>query len=354
MDASFRTNPYHLPLWGLFFIAVMCVLALSKALFLPILLALLLSLMLSPIVRWFRRRGLPEFVTAGILVLMGGIAFGFSVLFLAEPFSNWIEQFPSQFLEVKRKLSLLFENMAMLQEASDTVSQTTSNNNLTPAVAAPSESNNLIFLAASNIFSIATTTLVTAVLSFFLLAKGRLFYTKVLARFSTLQDKKEVLSTVYSIERSISLYLLTITIINILLGISIAAAMWALGMPNPLLWGIAATFLNFLPYIGALMGVIGSGVVSVLVFDDLGFALLVPLVYGLLTIVEGQFVTPSYVGKRLSINPVIIFVSVAVWSFMWGLAGALIAVPLLVMVYTISSNVEHLSWFAHFVSDHED
>jgi len=353
MKNYIQSNNYHLPLWGLFFIALMFLLTVAKALFLPILLALLLALTFSPIVRSLRRRGLPEALTAGVLVLLGGMLFGFAVLFLAEPFSTWIEGFPQQFVEVKTRLSVVLEKVALLQNATESVSQATSGDSSAQQKANTAEGRDIIAMAASNIFSIATTTLVTAVLSFFLLAKGRIFYTKLLQQFTTLQDKKDALETVYTIEQSISRYLFTITIINVLLGIVIMAAMWALGMPNPIFWGIAAAILNFLPYIGALMGIIGSGVAAVLVFDELGAALLIPIVYSIITMIEGQLITPSYVGKRLSINPVFVFLSLAVWSFMWGLAGALIAVPLLVIVFSISKHVEQLSWFAHFISEHE-
>ena len=350
---------YAFPMWGLFFMALLVILTLGKAFFLPVLLAIFLSLTFSPVVRALRRRGVPESVSAGLMVLFATVGFAFAISYLADPLSTWIERFPAQFLEIKQRLSVFFDKLTLLQDASNSLSMEPGE---MPGEASTAENGDngdngetgIIAMAATNILSIATAALVTMVLSFFLLAKGRLFYSKILERFSGLQDKKDALSTVYTIERSISRYLLTITLINMLLGVAIGTAMWLLGMPSPLLWGIAAAVLNFLPYIGALMGIIGSAVVAVLTFDALGSALIVPLVYALLTGLEGQFVTPAYVGKSLSINPVVIFLSVAMWSVMWGLAGALIAVPLLVVINTIAQNVDSLSWFAHFISDYEE
>jgi predicted PurR-regulated permease PerM len=135
----------------------------------------------------------------------------------------------------------------------------------------------------------------------------------------------------FQIERGISQYLLTFTAINVCLGIVIGTGMWLIGMPNPVLWGVMAGCLNFMPYIGAF---VGSGVVflvAALSFDSMGQALLAPAIYAAANTIEGNVITPLILGRSMRLNPIFIFLSVVLWGWMWGVGGALIAVPLLAM-----------------------
>lgn len=351
MPKAGNSTDLRLPVWGIFILSVLVTATLAKAFMLPIVLSVLIALTLSPVVRSLRRRGVPESLSAGVLVLLGTVLFTLMTAFVAEPFSEWIERFPRQLAEVRFKLRGVLEKVSAIQSATSGGGAVASANERD---ALTSDGAEIVTMAATNLLAVATTLFVTTILTFFLLSKGRVFYARILEQFSTLQGKKETLATVYTIERSISRYLFTITIINILLGVAIAAAMWLLGMSNPVLWGIAATTLNFLPYIGAIMGIVGSGIVAILTFEPLGSAMAVPFVYALLTGLEGQLITPTFVGRNLAINPVVIFFAVAMWTFMWGLAGALIAVPLLVVVHTIALNVEQLSWLAAFISAEDE
>ena len=155
---------------------------------------------------------------------------------------------------------------------------------------------------------------------------------------------------VYDVEREISRYLLTVALINAGLGMAIAAGLWALGMPNALVWGVAAALLNFLPYIGALTTVVLVAIISLVTFDNLFYALCAPAFVLFCNIVEGQLVTPLVVGRRLEINAVAIFIAVAFWSWLWGFIGALIAVPLLVVVKVFCDHFDGLSHIGNFLS----
>lgn len=339
---------------GIFILVLMAVLTIGKAFFLPVLLALLLSLTFTPIVRWSRKRGVPEVVSAVLIVATITIAIALGVSLLSEPLSNWLYRFPFLLDQLKDKFEFLRVPFNNFMNASSEMTNATASGDEEQVQRVIVEDQQLIVAAARNMLSVITTSFITIVLTFFLLAKGRVFYHKVVQSFSSLHDKKEALGTVYTIERSISRYLLAITIINICLGIAIGTALFLLGMPNPIIWGVVAALLNYLPYIGALMGIAGSTIVAILAFPLLSQALLIPAVYACLTILEGQFITPSVVGRQLSINPVIVFLSVAMWSWMWGLAGALIAVPLLVVIKAVSQQVEELHWLNFFMSDYED
>jgi predicted PurR-regulated permease PerM len=188
------------------------------------------------------------------------------------------------------------------------------------------------------------------VLVLFLLASGDMLYEKIIRVLPTLSDKKRALRIVHDIEASISRYLLTVTLINVGLGVVIGLVMWALGMPSPAVWAVASVVLNFLPYIGAVVGVGVTAVVAFVHFDGLTAALLPPLAYLACTIVEGNVVTPLVLGRRLELNTVALFVGVAFWGFVWGIVGVFLAVPLLVVLKVFCDHFPGLSGLGEFLS----
>jgi predicted PurR-regulated permease PerM len=208
----------------------------------------------------------------------------------------------------------------------------------------------IVSQAAGSVLSGITTITIVFVLSLFLLASGNLFYEKIVQSFTRMSEKKRALRVVYDVEREVSRYLLTVALINTGLGVVIALGLWALGMPNPMLWGAAAALLNFLPYIGALMNMVMVGIIALISFDSLAYAMLAPAFVLLCNIVEGQFVTPLVVGRRLEINSVAIFIAIDFWSWMWGFVGALLAVPLLVIVKVFCDHFDGLANVGNFLS----
>jgi len=204
--------------------------------------------------------------------------------------------------------------------------------------------------AASNVLSAGTSITIVFVLSLFLLASGTMFYEKIIQSFASLSEKKRALRVVYDVEREISHYLLTVAVINAGLGTVIWLGLWALGMPNPLVWGAAAALLNFLPYVGALITILLVTVIALISFDTISYALLAPAFVLLCDIVEGQFATPMVVGRRLEINAVAIFIAIAFWSWLWGFVGALMAVPLLVVVKVFCDHFEGLGHVGNFLA----
>jgi predicted PurR-regulated permease PerM len=204
--------------------------------------------------------------------------------------------------------------------------------------------------AANNLLSAGTSITIVFVLSLFLLASGTMFYEKIIQSFASLSEKKRALRIVYDVEREISRYLLTITVINICLGTVIGFGLWALGMPTPFLWGAAGALLNFLPYIGALMTIVLVAAIALISFDTISYALLAPTFVLLCDIVEGQLITPMTVGRRLEINAVAVFIAIAFWSWLWGVVGALIAVPLLVVIRVFCDHFDGLRHVGNFLA----
>jgi len=190
---------------------------------------------------------------------------------------------------------------------------------------------------------------VLIVLLYFLLASGDLFLRKLVHVLQKLEDKKRAVKILREIEDSISKYLITVAIINACLGTVAGLVFWALGMPNPALWGALAFLLHFIPYLGALAEIVIVGMVALATFPNLGHAMLVPLAYLCLAIAEGNFITPYIMGRRMTLNPVVIFIGVTFWGFLWGILGIFLAVPAVVMFKIFCDHIEPLAPIGEFL-----
>jgi predicted PurR-regulated permease PerM len=158
-----------------------------------------------------------------------------------------------------------------------------------------------------------------------------------------LSDKRRVVEIARETEDDISYYLLTISLINGALGVAIGTAMYLLGMPNPILWGVMGGIFNFVPFLGAVTGIGIVALVALLTFDQFWPILLPPLSYLVLTSFEAQFITPALLARRLTLNPVAVFLALIVWTWLWGVAGALLAVPLLATLKICCDHIEPLN-----------
>jgi len=185
---------------------------------------------------------------------------------------------------------------------------------------------------------------------FFMIASGDMFYEKIVAVSSTFGEKRRAIGIVYDIERKISRYFLTITVINAGLGLCVGLALGLLGMPNPALFGVMAFALNFIPFFGALVGMALTFAIGIVSFDTVGAAALATGTYLALTSIESQFVTPFSVGRSLKLNPVAVFVAVAFWGWAWSVGGMFVAVPVLIVARAFAEKVEGLHGLGVFLS----
>ena len=335
---------------GSFLILLFGVLYFAQSLLLPLMLAFLFALILSPIVRTLLRYGIPESVTAVMLVMVMATAVTGGVYFLSEPATEWFKNAPSIGTELKRKLEYLRDPVETLKEAEKQVEEATSGQKEFGVQEVVVKEPGLLSRAAEGAPNVIAGGVLTLVLLLFLLASGDMFYEKLVRVLPTLTDKKQGLRIARDVEREVSRYLLTITTINIALGVIIAAAFYAIGMPNPILWGVMATALNFIPYVGAIIGIVIAAIVSIVSFPTLGQTLAAPVIYSAITLVEGQFATPALVGHRLQINGVSVFLAVAFWGWLWGFAGIFIAVPVLIVVKVFALHVDGLGGLHEFLS----
>lgn len=347
----------HWAMVGLFLIATFAALSYAQAFFLPVLLAFLVALTLSPVVRLFGRRSVPPFLTAGGLVLavLASLTVGF--YYLSGPVTALLEDLPRIGIEIERKLDQFRTPVEEVQQATEQIEGLAA----AEAEQRPSDPEEvvvrepgLLTMAAANAPEAAARGFFAVILLLFLLSSGDLFYTKIIRAMPTLTDKKRALKIARDIERELSHYLSTIALINGSLGLAVGLGVWAIGMPNPALWGALAAVLNFIPYVGALIGIGLVSAIALGTFPTLTHAALVPAFYLFLTTLEGQFVTPTVLGRRLAMNPVAVFLAIAFWGWLWGIIGMLVAVPLMVAIKIFCSHIGPLQTFADFLSAEQE
>jgi predicted PurR-regulated permease PerM len=339
-----------LALTGLFVLAVFYTMYFMRAMLLPLVLALLLSYLLVPLVRGLARLRIPPHLGAGIvlLALIGAIAYSGSRL--SEPAASWIEKAPYSLQQLKQKLVPLKKPMEKVAEASGEIDKLTSPEE-------PQAKPQTVVVKKSALAEVFTqgpefvaSAVVMLILLYFLLAYDGVFLTKIIRITPRLGDKKRAVSIMREIEIQISRYLLTITAINICLGFAVGTTVHFLGMRNPIMWGVMVAMLNFVPYLGALTGIICMTLGAVLSFDSLGHALIIPASYLVIAVLEGNFITPMVLGRSLTLNPVIILIALAFWGWMWGISGMILAVPILATFKIFCDHIEPMAPVAEFMS----
>ncbi|WP_227270670.1 AI-2E family transporter [Roseobacter weihaiensis] len=330
-------------------LAIFVIAYFARDLILPVMLGFLFALTLSPINRYLQKKGLPAAVSAAFLILLATASIGAIIFFAGDTVRTWSDDAPRIAQQLKNKLSGVTEAIDAVKDASSQVEEMTA-----PPADGPQEvviqQPGLLNSAVTAMASSATSIGVALILALFLLASGDLFYVKLVQAFPTLSGKKHALTTVYDIERQVSGYLLTITLINAGLGLVVFAALWLLGLEYAYVWGIAAFLLNYLPILGGLIGTVLVAVHSIIFFDTLTMALAAPVAYQLLTAIEAQFVTPYLIGKRMELNIVAVFLTVVLWAWLWGVAGALVAVPFLLVFKVICDKVDRLNVISNFLA----
>ena len=348
------------PRWaviGIFFILFFGALYLTASFLLPVILALLFALVMSPIVRFLRRRlKIWEPLSALVLVVGSLMTLTLGFYMLSDPITNLVNNAPRYAAAVDDEMRSVRDRLNRFQAAQEEVRNAASEQAAAGSqggdeprevvVKNPGLLDNVTQTAPQILASVAF----SLIFLYFLLASGDLFYQKLVRSMPTMSDKKRALHIAHDIERELSRYLFTITLINVCLGIAVGTCLWWVGMPTPLVFGALAALLNFIPYIGSIMGMALVGVIALAEFGHLSAAAVPVLLYLACTAVEGQFLTPMIVGRRLQMNAAAIFLSVAFWGWIWGVVGMFLAVPLMVCIKVFASYVEPLTALGDFLS----
>ncbi|QQS12146.1 MAG: AI-2E family transporter [Rhodospirillales bacterium] len=335
-------------LTGIFLLLTLFALYFTGEVVLPIIFAFILYLVLQPAMRAFARLRFPKALAALalILALFGGVgALGFT---LSGPTADWVAKAPESLRRIESRLFALKQPIADLQRVGkqvETITEGPPKDGAPVRVAGPGIDSLLFSGTRSMAVGLGT----TVVLLFFLLASGDLFLRRLVEILPAYSDKKQAVEISREIEANISSYLATISLMNLGVGVLTGVAAYATGLSDPILWGTLAFLLNFIPIIGPLAGAFILLVAGLLSFDDLWRALLPVGVYLAIHLVEGQFVTPMLLARRFILNPVLIMVAIVFWYWMWGIAGALLAVPLLATVKIVCDRIRPLMAFGHFL-----
>ena len=337
---------------GIFVLLFLYTLYFARPFLLPIVLATILNFLLSPVVRALARLHVPQPVGAALVILafLGIVAVG--IQRLSGPAAEWIDRAPEGVERIERQVRGLRRPVEQVQEAAEKVEQEVerlkgNGGARTQEVRVQGGTWTGALLSRTQAFLGGA--VVMLILLYFLLASGDLFLRKLVRVLPRLQDKRRAVEIARQTELHISTYLSTVTLINIGLGVVVALAMWAMGLPNPTLWGVLAGLMNYVPYLGPLVTLSVITIVSILTFDDLARALVPAAVYFVINFIEGSFVTPMVMGRRLTLNPVIVFLGIVFWGWLWGIPGALLAVPLLAMFKILCDNLEPLSPIGEFL-----
>jgi len=324
-------------------IALGYALRIAEALMLPIVMSFLLAILLAPLTRQLCRLYLPKAIASAIVVAGFAGGAGFVIYSLMDPATAWLERAPETMRDVERKLRKVRASMMEARQAAEKVEQMTNvDGDKKPrevTVKEPSLAKRMLSSTQAVLFHIIE----IVILTYFFLAFGETFLRRLVKIPERLRAKIHVVQMTQEIEREISNYLFTIACINAGLGAATGLAMYLLHMPNPVLWGFMAAVFNFVPYLGSAVSAVVLTIVALLTFNSFAQALLVPATFLVIAIIEGQFVSPIIVGRRMALSPMVIVIALMIGGWVWGIVGLLIAVPLLVMFKIYCLHDQHLA-----------
>lgn len=342
-----RLRALRVPLLVLMLLAIAAALILASQLLIPLLLAAFIALGLNPIVAGLARLHVPRMLGSILLMLALGAGVAASVNALSTPATHWIRQAPTLMRDVGYKLHRMTWR---LSEVSHAASRSLAGIGVTEPAAAPTPRPALSFGGVLRAAPRALAdTLTVVLLVFFFLTYGDEMRARLVTASPRFRYRRIAARLVRGIQVEVSRYLLTVTVINCCLGGLTALILWAWKMPDPLLWGGVATLLNFMPYIGAITNTLLLIAIGLLTFHDPAHALLPAASFAALAMLEGNVVTPMIMGQRMRLSPVAILVWLLIWAWMWGIPGALLAVPLLTCVKLIAEWTPGWEWFAKMV-----
>lgn len=304
--------------------------------FLPVTCALVIAVALVPLLEWLERRGMPSAIASLFCVLLFLVLANAAIASVIVPATDWFALLPSRIALIRHNLSPLIDIYASFERFVDQTMGTFARSSATSARTVTVEAPNSLFdyVATSAPHAIVQMLFSTLVVYFFLSGWTRMRRRTITSRgsFSSAMTTARVIQEM--VDRT-SAYLATITTVNIGMGVLVSLVLWFVGMPTPIMWGGLVAILNYIPYFGPILGAGLLAIGGLMTFADLGYALVPAAMFVAVHLVEANVLTPMLVGRRLTINPLLILVALSFWSWVWGTAGALLAVPLLIILKTI-------------------
>ena len=343
-DMPLPHDPQTIFLAGLFLLAVIAALYAARPLVLPIVLALVLKLLLQPLVRQMERIRIPRAVAALLsVILLLAVFIGFGSMLIA-PAAQWAQQLPQLWTKLEQSYSnhqdLIDKARGYLQQAGISGNPEAIISNIKPAA--------ILGGIASGAGGFASSMLEMVLVLLYLLVSGDTFLLRLVEVLPRLREKKQAVGIADHVESDMSMYLLTITLINAVVAVLVGGVAWLFGIDGAVLWGVVAFFLNYIPVLGPLSGVVLF--LALGVFTQSGWFVVLPAVcYLAIHTAEGEIITPMLLARRFTVNPVAVMIGLLFWSWMWGVTGAVLAVPLLAIAKIICDRIRPLRAFGHLL-----
>ncbi len=326
----------------------------ARPVVLPFFLACLAAMALKPLMHGLALLRLPTGLSAALVFILLVATLGIGFLQLGRPAIHWIDEAPQHMSELRARVKTLFPNADRVGQALSSMgdlgaseAQKKAEQKKTPTVEIKDQR------GTTSILNWTGTVLAglgeVLVLIYLILASGDLFLHKLVRVMPTLRDKKRAIEISREVQSNISNYLFSVLLINVTLGLVAAGGFWLLGVPRPAMWGMLVALLNFVPYFGPVVVVVLLSVVGLLSFDTLWQWLLPACWYLALHLLESNFVTPILLGRRFTLNPVAIFVSLMFWLWLWGIPGALISVPILVSIKAVCDRIPRAAYISELI-----
>ncbi|WP_231639404.1 AI-2E family transporter [Sphingomonas profundi] len=304
--------------------------------FLPVTGALVIAIALVPMLEWLERRGIPSGLAAVSCVIMFLAAANVAVASILVPATEWFALLPDRIGQVRSNLAPLIQIYASIERFIDDTARLLARSPAkAPTTVAVETPNSLLDLVATSAPHALVQGFFAILLIYFFLAGWTRMRRRTIQSRSSFSSAMTTARVIQEMVDATSAYLGTITLINLAMGCAVAAAMWAVGMPTPLMWGGLVALLNYVPYLGPIAAALLLALGGLMTFADIWYAFLPAAIFIGIHLIEANAFTPMVVGKRLTINPLLILVALSYWGWVWGTTGALLAVPLLIILKTV-------------------
>ena len=304
--------------------------------FLPLTAAIVIAIALVPLLEWLERRGLPSALAAFFALVTFLAIINAALAIIVVPATGWFARIPESIPRIQSNLAPLIDFYSTLQRFVDrTLTSVASGTEATAQAVAATAPTSVVDYFITSAPSAAIQLFFAVLVIFFFLAGWTRLRKGTIRRRGSFDGAMQTARVIQNVVDATADYLATITMINAILGLSVALLLWALGMPSPFMWGGIVSICNFVPYLGPIVAAVLLGLGGLMTFDAVGLALLPALIFIGVHLVEANLITPLVLGKRLTINPLLILVSLSFWGWVWGTPGALLAVPLLLILQTV-------------------
>jgi predicted PurR-regulated permease PerM len=349
VEMPLPSDPQTFFLGGIFALSGLAALYIASSIILPVVLAFVLNLLLQPAVRLLERLHLPRVIGALVAILLIIGALVGLVAVLSVPAASWAKRLPEGIPRLEAHLIVLKGPIQALQsliQQAERVADDPAQKGSSIAVRRDLGLTGALFAGMRAVLDGLFTTVLVL---YFLLVSGDIFLRRIVEILPDFSEKRQAVDISQQIQEDVSAYLVTITAMNAAVGIATATAMYLCGLGDPLLWGATAFLLNYIPILGPLFGTVMFLLAGLLSFESLWLALVPPALYFGIHLVEGETLTPMLLARRFTLNPVLVILSLLFWFWMWGVPGAILAVPMLAIVKIISDRVRPLKALGHFL-----